>query len=155
MSAPSLSGKLDGGGGVEYYSNAVIPYRQDFASRVQVSRFFSCSLQDDAAVVERIVRVESIRCIEGDEILVRVLVLDPTDSHTPRGLPTFTLGSSHDVHLNCILQPVHVYPACSLASSCTIHPERRMPHEFAVPCTALNGDHMHTDLFIHNIYLVK
>jgi hypothetical protein len=71
----------------------------DPASRKQMGHFVSCSLQHNEATEERIVRVENIRCIdvEGVEILVRtrvrVLVLDSNGSHTPRGLPTFRLGS--------------------------------------------------------------
>jgi hypothetical protein len=139
---------------VDYYSDATIPKRQAFTSRARVGEFFFCSItehENDGDVEERIVRVENIRCISGVDILVRVIVMNPTGSHSVRGLPMYKLGNLHDVNLECILQPVHVYAACSPSSACTIHAQRAMVCPFTVSCTALNGEHVHTVFYIHRV----
>jgi hypothetical protein len=149
----SVSGPLRIDGRFEYFSKATIPHRQAFAARARVGGFFACAFSGESG--ERLARLESIQRNTAGEITITLLTLEDTGTHTCRGLSLYTTGQPRNGPLHCILQPVHIYPSCMPGSACTIPPVRPMPHHFAVPCTALNGDHVPTQFFIHNTYLVK
>jgi hypothetical protein len=120
---------------------------------VQVGGFVSCEIENE---VEHIVLVEHILRREGGDITVQVRGFFDSGTNTARGLPIYTAsGRKYDIEFECILQPVHMYPACSPSSICTVTPLCPIPHSFNVPCTALNGIHDHTESFVRNIYLVK
>ena len=139
--------------GVEHYLEATIPDRQAFTARVKVGGFFTCTLDDS----EHIVRLDKV-LRHNNNISITVVVLTNTNTHTHRGLPIYHAGlPPRNILLDCILQPVHLYPLCHPHSACTITAIRPIPHHFNTPCTALNGNHVCPQLqqYVHNTFLAK
>ena len=131
------------------YSYCTLSHREPFESKVEVDKFYLCSLTEsrsaDFSVTEAVVRVKSIFTDTTDSIICKVDVLETTENQDiftkcPVYLDDLVSPNVVQVPVQAVTRPAHLVPLCQSLCSCEVYNRASFPHPFPFRCFALAGN---------------